>query len=195
LTRARNNILDVQFNPDAQIAFPAPIYKYNHQIADGFMKTACFLVYNFAKSVLTAESFHMPYENNSIEEPNATAYLQLPLHLQNPWSQEIYRLYQAKLKYGPPLIALDEEAIRDDWRALNFLRSDKIKAYLADHPEQQQAFESRKKAIIRDLNHHQAAIANHYSSLKSMRDTLIRYGFLDVHGNSLFEPFKTTFSN
>jgi len=133
----------------------------------------------------------MSYENNSIEKANPSKSNQTALHLQNPWSREIYRMYWAKLKYSPPLIALDEEAIRDDWRALAFLRSDKMKTYIATHPEQQQAFESRKKAIIRDLNHHQANIANHYSALKSMRNTLIRYGFLDIQGNSLLEQPET----
>lgn len=136
----------------------------------------------------------MPYENNSIEKLSSTLSQQPPLHLQNPWAQQLYRVYQAKLKYSPPLIALDEKAIQNDWRALNFLRSDRMKEYLAFHPEQLEAFESRKKDIIRDLNHHQAIIANHYSSLKSMRDTLIRYGFLDDHGNSLFESSEYEFS-
>lgn len=134
----------------------------------------------------------MSYENNLIKTSRPSTSQQIPLHLQNPWSREIYRMYQAKLKYSPPLIALDEEAIRDDWRALAFLRSDKMKAYIAAHPEQQLAFESRKKAIIRDLNQHQANIANHYSAMKTMRDTLIRYGFLDFQGNSLFEQSKIT---
>lgn len=136
----------------------------------------------------------MSFENNSIENPNSEASRQPPLHLQNPWAQELYRVYQAKLKYSPPLIALDEEAIHDDWRALNLLRSERMKAYLASHPEQQQAFESRKNAIIKNINYHHAVIANHYNSLKSMRDTLIRYGFLDINGKSLFEPYEKTSS-
>lgn len=109
------------------------------------------------------------------------------LHLQNPWTQQLYRQYQAELKYSPSLIALNEEEIMDASRTLNYLHSEKTKQYLEAYPEKKEAVARRKRNAISSINRNRAIIANHNASMRSMRDRLIRYGFLDEQGNSLIE--------
>lgn len=109
------------------------------------------------------------------------------LHLENPWSQLLYRQYLAKLKYSPPLIALNEEEVIDASRTLNYLHSEKTKEYLEAYPEKKEAIASRKKNAITSINRNKASIANHHTTMRSMKDRLIRYGFLDEFGNSLYE--------
>ena len=110
------------------------------------------------------------------------------LHLENPWTQQLFRQYQAELKHSPSLIALNEEEIIDASRTLNYLHSENTKAYLKAYPEKKEAIARRKKNAISCINRNKAIIANHYATMRSMRDRLIRYGFLDEMGNPLYEP-------
>lgn len=114
------------------------------------------------------------------------------LHLENPWTQQLFRQYQAEIKYSPSLIALNEEEIVDASRTLNYLHSEKTKAYLEAYPEKKKAIARRKKKAISCINRNKAIIANHHATIRSMRDRLIRYGFLDEMGNSLYEPESTS---
>lgn len=125
------------------------------------------------------ESFQMPDGKQSQERT---------LHLENPWTQLLYRQYQAKLKYSPPQIALNEEEIIDASRTLEYLHSEKTKAYLDAYPEKKEDIDRRKKKAITCINQNKAIIANHHTSMRSMRERLIRYGFLDEYGNSLYKP-------
>ena len=110
------------------------------------------------------------------------------LHLQNPWTQQLFRQYQAELKYSPSLIAINEEEIIDASRTLNYLHSQKTKEYLEAYPDKKEAVARRKKNAISCINRNRAIIAHHNASMRSMRDRLIRYGFLDEQGHSLIEP-------
>lgn len=109
------------------------------------------------------------------------------LHLQNPWTRELYRCYQAELKYSPFLIAINEDEISDASRTLEYLHSDRTRTYLDSYPEKKEIIEQRKKRAIECINQNKAVIANHQATMRSMRDRLIRYGFLDEFGNSLIE--------
>jgi len=112
------------------------------------------------------------------------------LHLQNPWTQQLFRQYQAELKYSSSLIAMNEEEIVDASRTLNYLHSEKTKAYLQAYPEKKETIDQRKKNAISSINRNRAIIANHNATMRSMRDRLIRYGFLDEQGNSLIDLYN-----
>lgn len=109
------------------------------------------------------------------------------LHLQNPWTRELFRCYQAELKYSPSLIAQNESEILSASRTLEYLHSEMTRTFLKSYPEKHNAIENRKRNAIACINRNKAVIANHQATMRSMRDRLIRYGFLDEMGNPLYE--------
>lgn len=128
----------------------------------------------------------MPHDNKSaVEQQNI--FTSQALHLQNPWTRELYRCYQAELEYSPSLIAQNEDEILYATRTLDYLHSEMTRSYLEACPDKKDAIELRKKKAISCINRNKAIIARHQASLRSMRDRLIRYGFLDELGNPLFD--------
>lgn len=119
--------------------------------------------------------------------PEGNELLGKGLHLDNPWTQLMYRQYQAKLKYSPPMIALNEDEILNASRTLEYLHSERTKEYIEAYPDKEQSISLRKKKTIHTINRNRAIVANHHAEMRSMREALIRFGFLDENGNPLFK--------
>lgn len=128
----------------------------------------------------------MPLEFDKHTKQSSTLSDQA-LHLQNPWTRELYRCYQAELKYSPSLIAQNESEILAASRTLEYLHSEMTRNYLEAYPEKSDVIENRKRRAIACINRNKAVIANHQAAMRSMRDRLIRYGFLDERGNPIYE--------
>jgi len=107
------------------------------------------------------------------------------LHLKNPWTRELYRCYQAELRYSPSLIAQNESEILSASRTLEYLHSKMTHAYLESYPDKSDIIEKRKRRAIACINRNKAVIANHHAAMSTMRNSLIRFGFLDEMGNPL----------
>ena len=99
--------------------------------------------------------------------------------LDNPWIQVMFRWYKAKKKYSPPIIAINEQDLRDAEARLAYLRSDEMEAYRMTHPEDRPALAQRERDAIASIEKNQAIISRHYASLKTLKNKLIRYGFIE----------------
>ena len=124
----------------------------------------------------------MSYECDAAAEhaPNPTPRT---ISLDNPWMQNLYRWYQAKKKYSPPLIDIAEQDLIVGKKSLDTLWSDPMKT----HPEAQRKIAQREQDIVTQMKKNQAIITRHYASLNEMKRTLIQSGFLDGQGQSLYE--------
>ena len=99
--------------------------------------------------------------------------------LDNPWIQIMFRWYKAKKEYSPPLIALNEREIRDAEEMLAYLRSEKMEAHKETHLEDRPAIAQRERDAIACIEKNQTIISRHNTSLETLKNKLIRYGFIE----------------
>ena len=100
--------------------------------------------------------------------------------LDNPWSKVLYRWYMAKKEHSAFIIGPTEQELSDAEERLANLHSDKVNAYLDEHPEERPVMDQREKEAIACIDKNKAIISRHYASLADMKYKLIRYGFIDA---------------